>query len=1030
MSKELLQAIIDVGVSKESLNSFFNSVSNNYSEKETPLSSSKDPRFSNLEMLGEIVFSPSQKLVVVSAQVSDNLSERSSKKAQYETAKRVLKDLLKYDAAIFVFYNNSGSFRFSLVYAQYVGTKINFSNFRRFTYFVDPAQTNKTFKDRVGLCPFASLDALKDAFSVEKVNKEFYKQIAQYYYMLTGRDGKTRQLVLPYVADDDDKKYEEFAVRLIGRSVFCWFLKHKKSEAGISLIPEKLLSVFAVKQNYYHFTLEPLFFEVMNTEINKRKPAVLSALPKSKDVPFLNGGLFEPHIHDYYPDAANFALKIPDSWFKEFFGLLEQYNFTIDENSTVDAEVSVDPEMMGRIFENLLAEVNPDTGETARKATGSYYTPRVIVDYMVGQSLKHYLLSKTRLDECHVSDLLDYEKDIEDWNNEEKEDVVKALSQIKIVDPACGSGAFPMGVLQRMILALEKVDPELIIWRRQYLDSIDTAFRKTVTESVSRENWDYLRKLIIIRESIYGVDIQEIAVEIAKLRCFLSLVVDEYVTDEPDKNRGIKPLPNLEFKFVAANSLIGLPKKEDLGMFEDQSSITALAKLRREYFTSYGEQKESIKKEFSEIQERMLGHYLKHVSTVKIDFTGTSKKQESTIDTQTQLLAKWKPFSNEPSSWFDPEWMFGIVGGFDVVIANPPYISAVTDSKNDANSRTYFRVKYGLKGSFDVYIVFLLRGQELIGSEGLYSWIIPNKFLVADYAEAPRQSLRQNGLFQVVSISNIDVFENTGVYPILIFGKKGSDDYAEFQVESLTDLTTGSLKKCSRTQNKHKTIADYGLKISSGTTGFQAQEIIKYISDEPNSRNIPFIVSGCIDRYCVSFEDVRYMKKTYSRAFIRNGNSIAHTKWQFWEQEKIVIAGMTKKIEAVYCDTPLALGVGVYAIHDYGGFSPKYLLGLLNSRYLTYYLLTHFQEKHLAGGYLAINKSTIEKLPLVKTTSELEKQLVMFVDQIIPLVRSEDYITNKTKQAKVKELEHQIDQLVYQLYGLTPEEIAMVEGKT
>ncbi len=558
MSKDLLQAVIDRGV-EDNLSAFFYDVSKSYSEMEGDLSAYDDEQFTNFQTIGEIVFNPSEKLVVVTAEVLRDLTERSGKKAQYEKAKKILKYYMKYDAGIFVFSDPAGSFRFSLVYGQAEGTKKSWSNFRRFTYFVSRDQTNNTFLRRVGACNFSSLDIIKDAFSVEKVNKEFYKEIAKYYYRLTGKSDYKREMVLPFVAEDDDKKYEEFAVRLIGRIIFCWFLKHKKSASGIPLIPEETLSISAVQthRDYYHFILEPLFFEVMNRPINERKTV---SLPQADKIPFLNGGLFEPHGNDYYVSVPNYALKIPDKWFVDFLSVLEQYNFTIDENSVVDADVSVDPEMLGRIFENLLAEIVPETGETARKATGSYYTPRVIVDYMVEQSLKQYLLTKAALAEDKVNHLLSYEDEPVDLSDTERNAVVTALKEIKVLDPACGSGAFLMGILHRMLLVLEKVDPKLEIWRKQYLDSLDPMVRQTVEKNVSRENWAYIRKLMIIRDSIYGVDIQPIAVEIAKLRCFLSLVVDELVLDS-EENRGIEPLPNLEFKFVAANTLIGLPLK-------------------------------------------------------------------------------------------------------------------------------------------------------------------------------------------------------------------------------------------------------------------------------------------------------------------------------------------------------------------------------------------------------------------------------------------------------------------------------------
>lgn len=591
MSKELLEKVVNQGVDGN-LNSFFYSASNNYIGLGDDLSAYDDERFANFRTIGEIVFNPNEKLVVVTARVLGSLTERSGKKAQYEKAKKILKDFMKYDAGIFVFSDAVGSFRFSLVYGQAQGTKRVFSNFRRFTYFVSRDQTNKTFYDRIGKCDFSSLDAIKDAFSVEKVNKEFYQHIARFYYRLTGKNGNNKELVLPSVGEGDERKYEEFAVRLIGRIIFCWFLRHKKSSNGVALIPREVLSLSTAENHadYYHSILEPLFFEVMNRPVNERKPITI---PQSDVVPFLNGGLFEPHTNDYYQNMANYALKIPDSWFADFFGVLEQYNFTIDENSTVDAEVSVDPEMLGRIFENLLAEVVPETGETARKATGSYYTPRVIVDYMVEQSLKQYLLTRASLPEDKLDPLLSYEDSEIDLSDAERNAVVTALKEVKVIDPACGSGAFPMGILHRMLLVLEKVDPRLEIWRRQYLDALDPMVRQVVVKNIRRENWVYIRKLMIIRDSIYGVDIQPIAVEIAKLRCFLSLVVDEIVL-ENEENRGIEPLPNLEFKFVAANTLIGLPKTASQSAFGVTETINRLKELRENYLRSFGVEKAQI----------------------------------------------------------------------------------------------------------------------------------------------------------------------------------------------------------------------------------------------------------------------------------------------------------------------------------------------------------------------------------------------------------------------------------------------------
>lgn len=235
------------------------------------------------------------------------------------------------------------------------------------------------------------------------------------------------------------------------------------------MLPEELLSSNSVTQstNFYHDVLEPLFFETLNTPIKQRKKEY--QIPPWSQIPFLNGGLFIPEYHDYYQvDQLGISkyintLKVPDDWLKELFEVFEIYNFTIDENTPVDVELSIEPEMLGRIFENLLAEINPETGDTARKSTGSYYTPRSIVEYMVNESLKQYLLNKTNLKESEISSLLAYEEEEVDLNESEKDAVLDALDVIKIIDPACGSGAFPMGILQKMLLILQKIDPESLL---------------------------------------------------------------------------------------------------------------------------------------------------------------------------------------------------------------------------------------------------------------------------------------------------------------------------------------------------------------------------------------------------------------------------------------------------------------------------------------------------------------------------------------------------------------------------------------
>jgi len=260
---------------------------------------------------------------------------------------------------------------------------------------------------------------------------------------------------------------------------------------------------------------------------------------------------------------------------------LQEYNFTIDENTPIDQEVALDPELLGKVFENLLASYNPETATTARKATGSYYTPREIVDYMVQESLFNYLIDKyPNIDQSKLKELLSYSENSIDLTDTEIDYIIAALDNIKILDPACGSGAFPMGALHKIVYALQKLDPDNSRWKNLQIDKVNketnVIFHQTdknerearlkelnemFDESINYP--DYTRKLFIIENCIYGVDIQTIAIQISKLRFFISLVLDQKV-DNTKENMGIRALPNMETKFVAANTLIGLeiPEKQ------------------------------------------------------------------------------------------------------------------------------------------------------------------------------------------------------------------------------------------------------------------------------------------------------------------------------------------------------------------------------------------------------------------------------------------------------------------------------------
>lgn len=653
-----------------------------------------------------------------------------------------------------------------------------FSNPRRFSFILGPGAKTGTAERKLDAeGPVYAFDELAKRFSLEVVNREFYQKIASLFTELCGgtRIEGSKEVEYPGVLKlptTSHKTRQEFAVRLIGRIVFCWFLKQK------DLVGQEWLTSKGAREsrNYYHGQIEPLFFEVLNTPASKRRE--LYKAPSAARIPFLNGGLFAPHANDFYEydegtriSSMIGVVKIPDEWFASLFEVLETYNFTIDENTTVDVDLSIDPEMLGRIFENLLAEINPETGETARKKTGSFYTPRAIVDYMVTESLVSYLSKKLAGEDAgnRLRRLFAYETDAEEsgrFADAERDAIVRALHDMRCLDPACGSGAFPMGVLQKTLVALGKLDPDGEAFISRQLENIpDEVTRSQVEEMLRAKGYQYVHKLSLIQGCIYGVDIQPIAVEMSRLRAFLSLIVDERVDDSKD-NRGIRHLPNLDFKFVCANSLIHIPAtKLQMELGEDNSELKKLQSLRAMYLNASGDRKHKIKKEF-----------LESFSIVK----NTMRWAGSTgAGTYAKAISDWDPFADKECPWFDSSWMFGIGGdsgpAFDVVIGNPPYIQLqkikeTSDALGKEGYETF--AKTG-----DIYAIFYERGSEFLRAGGTLCYITSNKWMRAAYGEKLRSFLLSKGVFsQLIDFGDSPIFENATTYTNIALWQKGGTE--------------------------------------------------------------------------------------------------------------------------------------------------------------------------------------------------------------------------------------------------------------
>lgn len=964
---------------------------------------------------------------------------------------QIMKQSAIFNAVAIYYSEDSPDWRYSFLTATPQKTdkgkvSLVYSNPKRYSFFLGPnAKTNTPQKYLISKGKIKDFDDLKARFSIEVVNKDFYKEVSKAFSSLI-----SGELKLPSVSEKS-KINQEFAVRLIGRIIFCWFLREKKSENDVPLMPKSLLSLDAVKdkKHYYHNVLEPIFFEVLNKPVDSRKEDFSNE--QFSLIPYLNGGLFTPQGDDFYVRnngdlQSQFfnTLVIPDDWFEDFFETLETYNFTIDENTSFDEELSIDPEMLGRIFENLLAEINPETGESARKSTGSYYTPRVIVDYMVDESVVLFLAQKTSIDEEKLRALISYDlSDDEEFplNDKEKESITDALESLKLLDPACGSGAFPMGALQKIVFILQQIDPEGHLWFQRQIKDTSPEVKRLLEREFKYKNFDYIRKLGIIKENIYGVDIQPIATEISRLRCFLTLVVDQYIKDNAS-NRGIEPLPNLDFKFVTANTLIPLPKKDDTqpNLLDNYDRIDELKEIRNQYFSASGQERERLKLDFAQKQMRIFKDLQKEHGWV-----GVAKAE------MTNKLTDWEPFSHKITDWFDPEWMFGIKNGFDIVIANPPYVDSETMVKDQRELRNIYKEQYtSAKGNWDLYIPFLELGYQLLSNDGVASFITPNKWFAIGYGKEIRKLLK-SGLFKVGNCNLVNVFEAGNSPVITLFQKNSDKDFVQvdkYNANYLIDesikvkkeylhpdfglLLSSHLPLVIKVRSQDKRIGDY-YDIKNPCTVSEAYEIKKIIAEqtsEKDSQVLKFVNTGTIDPFITlwGFKKTTYIKGKYSKPIVirKEFQDKYPKRYKQMTVPKLIFSGMRHFESFLDEGGEYLAGKSTEILVSKSDYKLKPILGLLNSKMVKFYISEVYRVLGIDGG-INFTSELIQEIPFPGFGS-IEPNLTNVVESILNETRSNDYFENSNRQKIVEKYSRQIDQMIYKLYDLTPEEIAIVEG--
>ena len=891
------------------------------------------------------------------------------------------------------------------------------------------------------------------------------------------------------------------------------------------------------ESTYYKAILQNLFFATLNQEMNTpqkpnnrrfrgrgRQHYNITSLYRYKDyfinpddalrkfetIPFLNGGLFEcldaPSKEDStrilrvdgFSDRNDIPLHVPNELFfsdertvdlnkaygtkgkrhkvRGLIHILSSYKFTIAENTPIEEEVALDPELLGKVFENLLAAYNPETKKSARKETGSFYTPREIVNYMVDESLVAYLKNElithseeqnifsvttppSQLDLTGQADPVQTELDVEtvslsdeqkaeiekklrglltyndkphEFNEAETEVLIRAIDTLKILDPAVGSGAFPMGVLHRLVFILGKLDPGNVQWKDRQIDRASTIpdpiaqgnAIDDIEAAFERNELDYGRKLYLIENCIYGVDIQPIATQIAKLRFFISLIVDQQI-DNSQENHGVRPLPNLETKFVAANTLISVEKPAQFT-----------------FRTSEIDRKE---KELEEVRRR---HFIARTPGTKTKYRVRDAQIRVEIarllkdlgfpNETTEKIARWDPYDqNSSADFFDSEWMFNVGDGFDVVIGNPPYVV----SKDKQLRKIYSESVYGRPNLYGYFIHRVL--QDLLANKGTLTFINPRTLLTDAYCSALRAYVlkhsqissvlnivdRRNVFESVLQACIVNSFQNTSIANLIriksIFSKEDISDtnwleisQDDFLFEQNDDplFIVGNHHRIYDIFRKLKTLKSFKTHGLSFTTGKIQQDLYRSVlGNVPTSVATRLIWAENVQRYCC-VEARKRADRIYINAQLERCQSITHDtiiaqRTTAVEQPRRIIAHLFSPDSFGY---PIQAENGTSYLEEAKGIHLKFVLGILNSKFMDFIFRHLNSNTHVAAGEL-------NALPFPNSEDSTQESIINLVDQILAT-------KNTNPDTDVSELENEIDQIVYLLYDLTPEEIDIVAG--
>lgn len=937
-----------------------------------------------------------------------------------------------FDAALAVF-NDGTNWRLSLI----CDLKEDATSTKRFTYvFGDEKAFYKT-----PILRFESLRTkanefleIKKAFSVEALSDDFFaayrKQYAEFVKFLTGKEyvkkgnkwveQETGEPDVQYFTSfkEDDKLVRDYIKKMMGRIVFLYFLQSKGWLAGNLHYMHDLFydASDEVKGDFLDKVLEPMFFGLLNTKPEDRSSAPLvngvgvKYIPNADKIPYLNGGLFQQEKIDEVESV------FPAGMFQSLFDFFDSYNFTIDENDPNDAEVGVDPEMLGKIFENLLED---------NKDKGAFYTPKEIVRYMCQESLTAYL--QTGIDDAEVKEhIANFVKtnDVEELGGASSElamSIDQKLIDVKICDPAIGSGAFPMGLLRELYACRKSIE----------------IFEEDNAADIKRH---------IIQNNIYGVDIEKGAVDIARLRFWLALIIDE---KEP------MPLPNLDFKIMQGNSLLESYKGVDLDVTSKKLKTGKDTKKTRGVL-SLGFEETDVQKIIQDLvksyfsitdhtlraqRRQQIDKYVKDY--IKVCAEGNHEVQDAVdeLEIPNDQFFLWHTYFADV---FEK-------GGFDIVIGNPPYGVSIKDDYRKAVVASWGNVP-----DYEIYYYFIVLAAPLLKEKGIMSYIIPNTFLFNTFAKHFREMFVEKwNVLEILDCTKFPIFESAVVRNAINLFQKDSEGSKQVgyrntaNVTSFSDLlererefmTVESLLAMNQNwglayflptsirnvvnliSSSPLTVKDVFPEISQGLIAYdkykgQSEEIIK------SRAYHSFIYKDGLKKWLWGEDVTRYNLTWNGKEYIDYCNGIANPRNpSFFVGKRMLVREITNpSIFAALIEIEAYNDPSIIIVKESRDYPIEILVGIMNSKLATFFHFNH-SPKVTKGAFPKILVQDIKEYPLPKVNLDERKILMRLVDDVTTIKKGKSI-------ADTSALENQIDFLVYHLYGLTYDEVLIVDPET